>query len=124
MYLRDPQLDGLKETLAKVRKAVHKLSPRELSLVRMADKYGSDAKKKGAARLAKVATISATQNAVGDQALARTIATLDARLPDEIKADFPAPAQVKMPGLPKWAPWAMGGGLVLLGAILYKRRGR
>lgn len=124
MYVVD-EMAGFKETLAKVRKAIHKLSPRELSLTRMAEKYGSDAKKKGAARLEKVATISATQNASAEQALARTISQLNAALPDEIRADFPVAApRVARPVMPAWAPWAFGGSLVVLGLLAYKRRNR
>lgn len=124
MYVRDPQLEGFSETLAKVRKAVHKIFPRELSPTRLAEKYGADAKKKGAARLAKVAAISAEHSTAADAALTSQIALLDAALPDEIAADFPAPAAPKKTALPAWAPWAVGGAFAAAAILLYKGRRR
>ena len=69
-------VDGFSETLAKVRKEVHKIFPRELSPTRLAEKYGADAKKKGAKKLAAVGTVSDANNAAADAALAAQLETI------------------------------------------------
>lgn len=127
-YDRAQQLGG---TLTKVRKFLHKFAPRELSPTRMLEKYATDTKKKGAAKLAAVATTSNAKNAAADAVLAQQLAKLNLTtpsamlndpLPDEIKADFPTPNKVAKPVMPNWTPWALGGALALGAVMLYRRR--
>lgn len=77
MYARDGQLGDWKSTLAKVRKSVHRIFPRELSPTRMLEKYASDTKKKSAAKLSTLQSASDARNAADDEALAKKIQTLE-----------------------------------------------
>jgi len=73
VYQPDHNLDGWKETLAKVRKTVHKIFPREASPTRLLEKYATDTKKKSAAKLSTQTTASELKNAAEDAALAAKI---------------------------------------------------
>jgi hypothetical protein len=53
MYAPHGHLGSFSSFLKKTRKVLHNLSPRELSLTRMADKYQKDQAKKSQAKMAK-----------------------------------------------------------------------
>lgn len=125
MYLDQPNnVDGFKESLAKVRKTVHKIFPRELSPSRLAEKYGSDAKKKGVAKVAKATAVSIQHAATNDQLLAMQINTLNAALPENLDpADeftVPAPATLIQNKVDSIRPWLIGGGVLGLLALVYR----
>jgi hypothetical protein len=119
-------LRGFKESLAKVRTAVHKIFPRELSPTRLAEKYGSDAKKKGAKKLAAVGTVSEAKNAAADELLARQLETIRAAVPQSTLLPFTTSAPKTPPALvvapaTDYVPWIIGGGFALAAAIILFR---
>lgn len=124
------ELAGLKETLANVRKQIHKWIPRELSPTRLAEKYGADAKKKGAARVAAVANESAARQAAGDEVLRRQLATINAAMPGTVSPDVfepPPPSQSVVTAIQAgrgYVPWIVGGTLAGVALLLFggKRR--
>lgn len=118
------EMAGLKETLAKVRKAVHKIFPRELSPTRLAEKYGADAKKKGAARVQAVADESAARQAAGDEVLRRQLAQINAAMPGTVSPDAfePLPSQSVATAVRKgtnYGPWIIGGTLAGAALLLF-----
>lgn len=126
MLRRADNLDGFSETLAKVRKAVHKIFPRELSPTRLAEKYASDAKKKGAARVAAVAKESEARQAAGDEVLRRQLETINAAMPGVVPANLvaasaagstPTSMQAR-PAARNYAPWIVGGSVLGLAALM------
>lgn len=133
MLRRADNLDGFSETLAKVRRAVHKIFPRELSPTRLAEKYGADAKKKGAARVAAVAKEAAARQEAGDELLRRQLATINAAMPGAVspaaiaaadRAAAQSPVTVKVSTARNVAPWIAGGTVAALALMLLgvKRR--
>jgi hypothetical protein len=131
---RRQQLGNFASTIAKIRKAVHKIFPRELSPTRMAEKYASDAKKKGAKKLAAVSIESDARNKAGDELLQRQMATLQAAIPGLAPGavpsgllpfgpidNLPAPTAPAVPAR-NLTPWIVGGGLLAVIAIAAGRR--
>lgn len=115
---------GLKETLAKVRKAVHKIFPRELSPTRLAEKYGADAKKKGAAKVQAVADESAAHNAASEELLRRQLAQINAAMPGTVSPDAfePLASQSVVTAVrtgTNYAPWIIGGTLAGAALLLF-----
>jgi hypothetical protein len=121
------QVAGFSETLAKVRKAVHKIFPRELSPSRMAEKFGSDAKKKAAKKIATAQIESETHAAANDALLKRQLDVLQAAMPvsgvvlpfDTMPHDtsFAPTATVPVAApsiLVKAAPWLLGAGALVI----------
>jgi hypothetical protein len=118
------EMAGLKETLAKVRKAVHKIFPRELSPTRLAEKYGADAKKKGAARVQAVADEAAARKTAGDEVLRRQLAQINAAMPGTVSPDAFAPAAQSSVTVKAssergdYALWIIGGTLAAGAALV------
>lgn len=116
-----------RELITKVRKVLHKPVPRELSPTRMAEKYGADAKKKGAAKLAKVGVESAAKNEQADAVLAAQLETLQAALPGAVQpaslAPLPvvsAPKTVQTAPVSSWlAWWPWLAGVAVVGGVAY-----
>jgi len=122
MY-RTEQVEGFSETLAKVRKAVHKFFPREASPTRLAEKYGSDQKKKGAKKIAAAAATSAAHAQAGDELLRAQLAKIQAALPATLAApDVPTPAPRRAAAPVNVMPWLLGAGA--LGLVLLGRKKR
>lgn len=130
MRRRSQHVDGFSESLAKVRKAVHKIFPRELSPTRLAEKYGADQKKKAAKKLASVSIESNARNAAADQVLERQLATIRATLPGTIG---PLPLAMSAPktppsvraSSPNYVPALIGAAALAGAALLFfggKRR--
>lgn len=130
MLRRVDNLAGFAQSLAKVRKAVHKIFPRELSPTRLAEKYGADQKKKGAAKVAAVAAESEAHRAASDELLQRQLAVINAAAPGIVAPAMLAPASQSPASIQarvatrNYAPWIIGatlagGALLLLGG---KRR--
>lgn len=124
MYRYAHNVDGFAETLAKVRKAVHKIFPRELSPTRLAEKYGADQKKKGAAKIAAVAAESEAHRAASDELLARQLAVINAAAPGIVAPSMLAPASQSPPAVrarvatANYAPWIIGGAALAGAALL------
>lgn len=126
--LRGVPVSGFSETLAKVRKAVHKIFPRELSPTRLAEKYASDAKKKGAKKLAAVSVKSDATNAAADAALAAQLETIRKAVPASVglplvtsapKSDpFASVASQAAAPETNYTPWIIGGALAVGAAFI------
>lgn len=88
MYVsNDPQLSGL---LSKVRKAIHKVIPRELSPTRMLEKMQKDKQEKAALKLEAEETARAAANKVAEAETAAQVAILQANaLPSQPTQTFP-----------------------------------
>lgn len=135
MYSREQvQLGGFfddaKKLHNKVRKAIHKVIPRELSPTRLLDKYVADTKKKNAAKVAKTSGASERANIAADAATSARIATLQLQaLPavTSFAADQPTfeaspPAKVKKPF--DATPYLWLGAFALAGALYVIRKRR
>ncbi len=118
---------GFSDTLAKVRKVVHSIFPRELSPSRLAEKYASDLKKKGAAKVAAAAAESDAHVAAGDELLQKQLDVLQAALPSgALPLSLAAPPATLSHAAPKatnYTPWIVGGVAGVL-AIILATRGR
>jgi hypothetical protein len=119
-------VEGFSETLKKVRDAVHKIFPRELSPTRLAEKYGSDLKKKGAAKIAAATATSEAHASANDDALAAQLATIRAALPPPVSSfsvtSDPAPNEPAPHPAPNYKPWLIGGGILAVAAIVLGAR--
>lgn len=118
-----------KSVIAKTRKFLHRFAPRELSPTRLAEKYGADQKKKGAAKVAAVANASAAKNAAGEEMLARqleTIATaMPYELPPQLQAALPKPSDMVTPtpkAKPNYLAYGIGGALALGALAIFARK--
>lgn len=124
-------LGDWKSTLKKVRDTVHKIFPRELSPTRLMEKYVVDQKKKGAAKLTKVATSMDAANAAADASLAAKLSQLQTALPGP--ASFSTPETAATPGAPialstssegiaEYLPYLLGAGGLLLVVLVASRK--
>lgn len=127
MNRRAENVDGFSETLAKVRKVVHKIFPRELSPTRLLEKYAADTKRRGQAKVAAAAAESQAHKDASDELLRRQLATINAAMPGVIAPEaLNAPAsQLPMavrassagPARTNYVPWIVGGALTI-GALM------
>lgn len=108
---------GLGGTIADIRKAIHKVIPRELSPTRLLEKFATDTKKKGAAKLQAVSDDADARDAAAQasydaqianiQALANVAPAISAPLP------FAAPPPAVRPAR-NYLPYVVGGAVLLL----------